>query len=448
MKTSSRLTLSRLTLCAVLSVAVLATTPFTAEFGVVGFSANAAEEKRKKTRRVPTISEAAFKKLGKAGELIELKDYDGALEILLEMAPRVRRYNGNELGNIYYNLAYIYYLKEDYSKAIDSYKSVLAQGEEVSEGTEINTLYTVAQLCSIEGRFQESLDFMEIWLTKANNPGPEPRVFLGQVYYQMKDFSNALIQLEMAITMAIERNMKPKENWWQLIAFMYFEKEDWPSYIETMKTLVKDFPKRDYWIQLAGIYGQEGEERLQLNTMQAAYAADVFARQGDFTNLAGLLLQREAPYKAAKVMRDGFEQEVIERSAANLQSLGQAWQLSQEVDEAIPVLEEAATLSDEGKIYERLAYLYMEDDSYEKCVVAANGALDKGGLRKRQTIYIVRGMCEYNQNKLTPARGSFVSCRNESRKDEDSNNRRICNQWITFIDREADRQKQLAAAGG
>ena len=215
-----------------------------------------------------------------------------------------------------------------------------------------------------------------------------------------------------------------------------------------MKILVRDFPKRDYWIRLAGIYGQEGQERLQLNTLQAAYAGDYFESETDFTNLAGLLMQREAPYKAAKILRDGLDREIVKRSARNLQSYGQAWQLAQEVDEAIPVFEEAAKLSDDGKIYERLAYLYMEDDQYKQCVTSADGALDKGGLRKLQTMYIVKGMCEYNQNQLKTARKSFVSCRSESRKDKDNNNVRICAQWITFIDREATRQAQLAAAGG
>ena len=106
-----------------------------------------------------------------------------------------------------------------------------------------------------------------------------------------------------------------------------------------MKILVKDFPKRDYWMRLAGIYGQEGEENLQLNTLQAAYAGDYFERESDFTSLAGLLMAREVPFKAAKVLKDGLEREVVERTARNLQSYGQAWQLAQEVDEAIPVFE-------------------------------------------------------------------------------------------------------------
>ena len=422
------------------------------EFGFEGTQVQAAEgrsaEKKKKTRRVPTISESIFKKLGEAQEMMDAKEYGLAEQFLKDMLNRSKKYNGNELGNIHNMLGYIAFLKEDFKAAIYAYEQVLAQGEDVTEGLEVTTLYTIAQLSFVVENYQDALDYMELWISKADNPGPEPRIFMGQVYYQMKDYPNALIQIQNGIRIAQERGTKVKENWWALVAFLFYEKEDFQGYTDTMKILVRDFPKRDYWIRLAGIYGQEGQERLQLNTLQAAYAGDYFETETDFTNLAGLLMQREAPYKAAKILRDGLDREIVKRSDRNLQSYGQAWQLAQEVDEAIPVFEEAAKLSDDGKIYERLAYLYMEDDQYKQCVTSAQGALDKGGLRKLQTMYIVKGMCEYNQNQLKTARKSFVSCRSESRKDKDNNNVRICAQWITFIDRESTRQAQLAAAGG
>ena len=90
--------------------------------------------------------------------------------------------------------------------------------------------------------------------------------------------------------------------------------------------------------------------------------------------------------------------------------------------------------------------LYLEDDQYPQCVQAANNALNKGGLKKRQNVYVVRGMCLFNQDSLDDARGSFVSCRNESRKDKDNTNQRICAQWITFIDNEKTRLQALADA--
>lgn len=411
-------------------------------------SAQAAEEGKKpqKTRRVPSMSEQIYKRLAEAQEAIDAKDYDLSIELLNEMLDRSRKFNGNEIGQVRNMLGYAWFLKEDYGKAIEQYKLVVAQGEDIPEGLETTTLYTLAQLSFVEEKYQDALDYMETWISKANNPGPDPRIFMGQVYYQMKDYDKAIVQIEMGIDLAVERGMKVKENWWQLANFLHYEKENWPRVLEILGILVEQFPKREYWIQLAGVHGTTGNEKGQLHTMQTAYAGDFLEKETDLTNLAGLLMQGEIPFTAAQVLEKGIKDEVIEVNARNLRSLGQAWQLSQEVDKAIPVFEDAAKLADDGKIFERLAYLYLEADRYTDCVRAANGALNKGGLSKRQSTYVVRGMCLFNQDSLDDARGSFVSCRNESRKEEDSTNQRICNQWISFIDREKNRLQQLAEA--
>ena len=414
-------------------------------------SAEEAQSKPQKTRRVPSMSEAVYKKLAEAQEHIDAKDNLSAQNVLQKMLDRPDRYNGNEIGQIHNMLGYVFFLKEDYASAIRSYKEVVAQGENVPEGLESQTLYTLAQLSFVQEQFRAALDYMETWIRKANNPGAEPHQFMATVYYQMKDYDKSIVQMELAIKIARERNTTIKENWWQLINFLYFEKENWPKVIETLEILVKEFPKRDYWVRLAGVYGQQNQERKQLNTLQAAYVAGFLTKESDLTNLAGLLMQAEIPFPAAQVLEKGLDDEIIERSAKNLRALGQAWQLSQEVDKAIPVYESAAKLADDGKIFERLAYLYLEDDQYQSCVRAANGALNKGGLSKRQGVYVVRGMCLYNQNqssvaKINESRGSFVSCRNESRKERDKTNERICAQWITFLDREKDRITKLQAA--
>ena len=118
------------------------------------------------------------------------------------------------------------------------------------------------------------------------------------------------------------------------------------------------------------------------------------------------------------------------------------------MDSAIEIFEEAAELSDDGKIFERLSYLYLEDDQFDRCVDAASGALDKGGLRKVQSVHIVKGMCLFNQNKLSTARTSFTNCRRVSRAEDDKANQRVCGSWITFIDRESKRQELLSASSG
>ena len=452
---------------AALAVAVLLATgtPLLAEFGYEGASVKAEEAKAKKqkTRRVPSMSETVYKKLSAGQEAIDLKDYAAALEVINDALDRSRRYNENEIANLHNMRGYIYYLQDDYAGAIKEYKLVVQAGDKIPEGLETTTLYTVAQLSFVEQDYDDALKYMEIWISKAVNPSAAPRIFLATVYYQMKEYDLAVVQMELGIQIAQERGTTITEQNWSLMKFLYFEKEDWNNVIRVLEIMVEEFPSRNNWSQLAGVYGQEGFDEKQLYSYEAAYSsylvekelrpdpknlAKHVLKQGDYTNLAGLLMQSEVPYRASKVLFAGMEIDTVERNVKNLKSLGQAYQLSQEVDSAIEIYEEAAKLSDDGKIFERLSYLYLEDDQFARCVDAASGALDKGGLRKVQSVHVVKGMCLFNQNKLKTARTSFSNCRRVARAEDDKSNQRICGQWITFIDRESKRQELLAAASG
>ena len=414
----------------------------------VAFAAE--ERKRRKARRVPNISEMTFRRLAQAQELMDLKEYDAALEVLVEMDRRSRRYNGNELGQVYSMFAFIMFSKEDNPRTIQYYEKVLEQGDDITEGLEHGTMYSLAQLYFVEEEYQRSLDMMNRWLIKkadfGEDPGPNPRYFMGQVYYAMKDYPGATKQIELAITMAEERNMVPiKENWWQLLRFLYFEQDNWDRVLEILHVLVRDYPKRDYWVQLAGIYGQEGYEREQVLAMEVAHAGGYLDRERDVLNYGGLLMQEEVPYRAAKWMQVGFDEELVEATAKNLQSLGQAYQIAQDIDDAIPILENAGKLSDEGEIFSRLSQLYLEKDEYKKCTDAADSALEKGVDREYNT-EIVLGMCLFNRDRLTQARKTFVTARRHARADKNESVERICNQWITYIDRDRIRRDELAKA--
>lgn len=437
----------------VLALACLLAAPFAAEIGLTGAQVQAAEDEDRpqKTRRVPTMSEATFKKLAEAQEAIDLKDFAGARKILEDMLSRSRNMNGNEVGQVHNMLGFVYFSEENYAGAIREYEQVVAQGEQIPEGLETTTLYTLAQLSFVEERYQDALDYMETWITKATNPGADPHIFMGQVYYQMKNYPEAIRQIETGIRIAKERDLDVKEQWWALLNYLYYEQENWPKVLEILEILVRDFPKRDYWVRLAGIHGQLGNEKEQVWAMQGAYSADFLTGEQDLMNLAGLLVQEQAPYRAALVLDKGFKDKIIERNSKNLQALGQAWQLAQESDKAIPAYEEAGKLSEDGRIYERLAQLYLDVDKYQECIVASENALSKGGLRSVPQAYIIKGMCQYNKDQsvianLAAARQSFISCRNEARKDEDENNQRVCAQWITYLDRETQRLEQLAAS--
>ena len=461
----------------------IAPNPVTSVLGIDSH-ALAQSSGREKKRRVPNITEATFRQLSDAQELVDAAQcqvdaqgrpppvvegaepcrpvtaaeakilWNEALAALTRMEQRSRRYNGNERGQIHNLLAYVNYELDDIDKTIYHYEQVLAQVPDITEVVENTTLQQLSKLYFQEGQkyegdqalpyYRKALDMMEQWLVRSDNPGPEAHFYMAQIYYQMKDFANAIARLELVVSIARERNMKVKESWWTMLQFLYFEEENWPKVIEILEILVKDYPKRVYWVNLASVYGETDQGDKQLWTLEAAHAGGYLDQETDLRTFGGLLLQSEIPNRAAKYLQRGFDDEIIEATVTNLQTLGQAYQLGQDVDKAIPVFEEAAGLAEDGTTYDRLSALYLEKDEFDKCVTAADNALDKGGLKKAITTKITKGICQFNLDRLTAARKTFVDLRREARQGRLRQEERTAGQWITYIDSEQKRRAELA----
>ncbi len=414
--------------------------------------------KRKKKRTVPNITEATYRRLTDAQEFVDAEQWRDALNVLNGMAARGRRYNGNERGQIHNMLAYVNFELDNMSATIRHYEQVLAQVPDITEVVEQTTLQQLSKLYFQQGNeasgdeasawFQKALTTMEEWLSMVDNPGPEAHFYMAKIYYQMRDFTNAIARLEMVIELARKFRIRVQEQWWTMLQFLYFEQENWPKVIEILEILVKEYPKRIYWVNLASVYGETGRPDKQLWTLEAAHTGGYLDKESDIRAYGGLLLQGEIPNRASKYLRQGFDDEIVERSVQNLQTLGQAYLMGQDVEKAIPLYEEAGKLAEDGETYDNLSGLYLAKDEFSKCQIAAEKALEKGGLKNPLVTKITLGTCQFNLNRLTGARETFVEVRRSARRERARREERIASQWIAYIDSERKRREALALAGG
>ncbi len=402
------------------------------------------ERPRQATRRIPAMSEQVFNQLAEAQEMVEAKNYAEASRLLGRLLER-RRLNGNERGQIYNLLAYAALEQEDNAAAIRNLELVLGEGDQITEGLETSVLYTLAQLQYLEENFAAALQYMDRWLAKQTSLSPQPHVFIGQVYFQMENIPRAIEYIEKAIEIARASNLEIRENWWAMLRYFYYEMENLPKSIDVLKILVRDFPKQDYWIQLCGMYSELEQEDKVLACFEAAHLGGHLDRESLMRNYAGLLLNANAPYRAAKYFREAMETEVVPAGEQNFITLGQAEQFSQEHEAAIEAFEAAAGLSEKGATYEQLSQLYFERDNFEMCVDAANSAADKGGLRREGSMLLVKGMCLFNLDRLSEAQDAFVASRRVSRRNEVASDELTASQWIAYIDKEKQRRDTLSA---
>ena len=111
-----------------------------------------------------------------------------------------------------------------------------------------------------------------------------------------------------------------------------------------------------------------------------------------------------------------------------------------EDERAVPALTEAARLSDDGELDVRLGNTHLNLGNYDECIAAVQAGLRKGGLKSPDNAQISLGMCLYNKRSYDAAIRAFREAAKTPRS------RRISNQWITVIEADVERNRQIRLA--
>ncbi len=416
--------------------------------GIV-FSEAVAQDKPKKdtreTRRTPALRNKVYERLAEAQGFAEAKDYASAEAILNDMISEdgKRALNSYELANVYNLHAFLSYVKEDYAQSLRYYGQVIAQPD-IPLAMEINTRFTVAQLYFVQEKWQQGIDALLTWFDLNEKPNAGAYVLLAQGYYQVKDYNLALKNVETAIGMHEGEGKLPKEQWYNLARFLYFDKEDFDSALGVLNTLIIYYPKKQYWVQASHLYGEKKDEPTQLALMEAAYEQGFLDRSSELVTMSYLYLNAETPYYAGAVMQKGFADELVEDKSKNFELAGSAWAQAREVAKSIPMMEKAAAKSEEGELYVRLGNVYLDGDQFSKSADSIIKGLNKGGVKRPDQARLALGMAYFNLGDYDEARKAFRAAGKEgARRKEWQRSQEMAQQWIAYVTSEEDRQREL-----
>ena len=396
-------------------------------------------EKKQETRRTPALRNKVYEKLSEAQAAAEAKDLDTAAKLLDAMLAgrRDNELNSYELANVYNLYAFIYYTREDFGGALRSYENVVSQPD-IPLAMEINTRFTIAQLYFVQERWQDGINALLTWFEMTETPNANAYVLLSQGYYQLQDYDRALENIETAIAMYRDKGRIPKEQWFNLARFLYTEKNQLDNGIAVLEDLIKYYPKKQYWVQLSFMYSEKEDEAAQLGAMETAYVQGLLEKDGEYRNMASLLLNAEVPYKAALVLEKGFKDDIVEDNSKNWELLAGALRQAQEVQKAIPAMEQAASKSDNGDLYARLGNIYLDAERHQDAIDAISKGLQRGGVKRPDNARLVMGMAHFNLKEYGKARDAFRAASRDKRSEK------YARQWLAYMNSEIERQQKLS----
>ena len=422
--------------------------------------------KYKKARALQTSTAKKMAKVYEALEIVDEKgepapDMETVISVLTELRnnrENLKSYDRSVMWNAW---AYVYFSDAKYTQAMDAYTRLINEPE-VTIGLRVGALLSLAQLNMVQENYDKGIELILQWMSEVEKVTAQSYSLLGQAYYQTGDYNKSLSALETAVSMAEEEGYKPRENWYVILAACIGElkkdigeKESLLRQIGIYEILVNLYPKKLYFIQLGGSYGQLGREKDYMITLKTAYQKDFLDKESEYLALSQLLLLNKNPYWAAEVLVSGQKKmvtivddktkeekivPVVKDTEKNLKLLADSWRMAQEIDKAIPVLEKAAKISKDGKSYVLLGNLYLSEDRVDKAVEAIKKGLEKGKITKLSEVYLTLGQAYFELQKFDEAKKNFrIAARDKEKKIKTQ-----ANNWIKYTENEEIRVKNLA----
>lgn len=389
-------------------------------------------DEEKKTKETVAMSQQVYEKLTEIQELIEAKEYAAAERLIVDVREK-KGLSDYERAQVWNITAYSYYLQERYKDAINAYDQVLAQPG-LPEALMQSTLKTKAQLMFTQEDYEGALVVIRELMSIIPEPSADVLMIEGQALFQLARYEEALVPIKTAIDMYRNQGMKPKENWLLLLRVIYFEQKDYESMLDVVKELIAYYPKDTYMLVLAGIYSELGDTKKQLALTEVLYDKGLLSNTSQLTNLANLYLLHGVPYKAAVLLDKEIEAGLVKDNERNLRLLSQAWYTAREDEKAIPPLEKAAELANDGELYIRLAQSHINLENWKEAAEAARVGIRLGGLKRSDQAQIMLGMSLFNQKLLEQSRVAFVAA------SKDRRSARAASQWINYVDSEIKRR--------
>jgi tetratricopeptide (TPR) repeat protein len=434
-------------------------------------------KKQIKYKKARALQSSTAKKMAKVYEALEVVDDKGepapdmetVVEILTELRNDQENLKSYDRSVMWNSWGYVYFVEGKYDQAMRAYDNVINEPE-VTLPIRNAALFTLAQLNLVKENYAKGISLILQWMDEVETVTAQAWSLLGQAYFQQGNFKKAMSSMKTAISMSEEEGYKPKENWYVIVAACIGElkkeigeKNALLQQLDIYEILVNLYPKKLYFIQLGGTYGQLGRERDYMITLKAAHSKDLLDKESEYLALAQLLLLNKNPFWAAQVLVSGQKKittyqetvkdkatgketkvdktgPVVKSNEKNLKLLADSWRMAQEIEKAIPVLEQAAALSKDGKSYVLLGNLYLSEDKLNEAVDAIKKGLRKGKIDKLSQVHLTLGQAYFELQKFDAAKKEFRI----AARDKDKQIKTTANNWIKYTENEEIRVKNLA----
>src|SRR6056297_3662278 len=401
-------------------------------------------DEKKEDESVPTLDPRVAQDLLDAYELLEEDEYQEALVKLNRLMDR----RGDSLkdfdkasvlqirGTTHVNL-------EDMDSALEDFSAALNL-EALPEDQQNRLRFNLAQIYFVNERYEDSIRLFEEWMQADVEVTDSAYFMLGAAYYNLDNYEKALEAIKDAVEVAPE----PEKRYYDLLNAIYSQMGNVDDRTGLLEKMVELWPDSlGYWRQLSSLYLEQDEQLKAFAALESAYVGGLVTSGDDIVMLAQYYSTFDNPHRGASLIEKEMEAGRVERNVKNLELLSQLWSQAREHNKAIPVLREAARMSDEGLLSFRLGQSLLANEQNEEAEQALETALEKGGLEesRRAEAWMLLGNARFNQAEPGDREQRNDADQAFAQAEKFSSTRRQASDWRGYINAINQTERRQAA---
>ena len=318
---------------------------------------------------------------------------------------------------------------EDYAGAVADLETMIARGIIAGDNLK-STYYNIAQLYLTIDNKENALEYYDLWMGVGGVPDRNQKWTLAVLYQQMDNFPESLKWAEQVLAAdgpGADRSV------YDFLIFLYDKTGNFAKKAEILELLLERDPTdRRLWDAIAGDYFRGGQERKAFEVQKAMYLGGILQKEEELMRVVNFYNSFDVPYAAARILEKEMNAGRISANYQRLELLANLYQVAREFDKAIPVIERAAEMAPDGKMYERLGRSYSELQEWANAEDALIKAINKGGLQDAGLAWVLVGQSRYERDDRSGAREAFRNANNRGGRG-----------WIDFMAAEDNTARAL-----
>ncbi len=393
-----------------------------------------------------TLSKATYTQVQRMQKMMGNNKYQKAIRLGKNLLPLVKKESPYAEALISQLIANSYLVQKDFDKA-EPYLQRVVQLNALQPQNEMSVVQELATIYLVQKNYSGSIRlYQQVFAQAKKNkvtPGPILYYRLGLAYSyrasatnSKQDYEKAISDVKKAINIAEKLHEKnPKKHdpvskdWYQSWFVISYRMKDYHQAFDVTKILVAKWPNdKDFWSYYGNVALLLHRDQTATAVYGLMYKKGMLKSKEDYLQLASLLLEQGAPYKAAEVLTDGMKKGYIPKTKDSYDQISSAWTAARDWDKALVTLGKEAQVSSNGKVYLQQSEIYLERRDYNKASQAVQNALNKGGLGDEEgRALMVLGQTEYELKNYDNAIKAFK--RAEKYKKQEQNAR----QWLKYV---------------